>query len=348
MGERKNNNNKKFLMSSLSDSLSPKVIATLSELRLANNLTKDFIKAADKHVNALSSSGTTAAAFVEGFARLVSNKGGDIGEGLGLMNDAVSALTKSDLNVTQALREHVLGALKKRMDSEKEEVESFAKECASTLKKMKNEAKALEKACKSAKKKGGTALDQAMAALDEKTRQFDDTKVQQTRDALLIRRKRFCNLVNDWVPVMKALIQIANETQSNIAANIKFWEELAASSAKLPDDHGGGGGGGVLRQSSQPPMLGNSEGGGGGNTMNFNGGGGGNTMQFGGGGAPPASLQSEVLYTVTALYDCAAEHDGDLAFRAGDAISIIAEDDPAWLTGYCNGNVGLLPRNYVK
>ncbi|KAL7814053.1 BAR domain-containing protein [Trichoderma gracile] len=55
-------------------------------------------------------------------------------------------------------------------------------------------------------------------------------------------------------------------------------------------------------------------------------------------GAPPAE-------TVTALYDYAAQAEGDLSFRAGDVIEIIqrTQNENEWWTGKVNGKTGQFP-----
>ncbi|KAL7903262.1 BAR domain-containing protein [Trichoderma sp. SZMC 28014] len=60
-------------------------------------------------------------------------------------------------------------------------------------------------------------------------------------------------------------------------------------------------------------------------------------------GAPPPE-------TVTALYDYAAQADGDLSFQAGDVIEIVqrTKNDNEWWTGKINGKQGQFPGNYVQ
>jgi len=66
----------------------------------------------------------------------------------------------------------------------------------------------------------------------------------------------------------------------------------------------------------------------------------------GGGGAAATSLPKTTAMC-KALYDCEAEGEGDLAFRAGDIISVTNKDDSGWWEGTCNGRSGQFPANYV-
>ncbi|SPN97765.1 probable RVS167 protein [Cephalotrichum gorgonifer] len=54
--------------------------------------------------------------------------------------------------------------------------------------------------------------------------------------------------------------------------------------------------------------------------------------------------------TVTALYDYAAQAEGDLSFKAGDVIEIIRKtaNENEWWSGKLNGKTGEFPGNYVK
>ena len=53
---------------------------------------------------------------------------------------------------------------------------------------------------------------------------------------------------------------------------------------------------------------------------------------------------------VTALYDYSAQAEGDLTFKAGDAIEIItrSQNPNEWWTGRVGGREGQFPGNYVQ
>ncbi|KAL2175806.1 BAR domain-containing protein [Thermothelomyces heterothallicus CBS 202.75] len=54
--------------------------------------------------------------------------------------------------------------------------------------------------------------------------------------------------------------------------------------------------------------------------------------------------------TVTALYDYAAQAEGDLSFRAGDVIEVVSRtrNENEWWTGRIGGKEGQFPGNYVR
>lgn len=62
---------------------------------------------------------------------------------------------------------------------------------------------------------------------------------------------------------------------------------------------------------------------------------------------PPAPPRSD-RKVVVALFDCAAEDDGELAFAAGDLIDVLDDTDDGWWKGALNGQTGIFPSNYVR
>jgi len=51
-----------------------------------------------------------------------------------------------------------------------------------------------------------------------------------------------------------------------------------------------------------------------------------------------------------ALYDFAAQADGDLDFKVGDRIEVVERTNSAedWWTGRLDGRTGVFPGNYVQ
>ena len=64
---------------------------------------------------------------------------------------------------------------------------------------------------------------------------------------------------------------------------------------------------------------------------------------------PAKTLQRNYERSAIALYDCQAENDDELTFRAGDRITnIVAVDEDGWCVGTCNGHRGLVPLNFIQ
>ena len=53
-------------------------------------------------------------------------------------------------------------------------------------------------------------------------------------------------------------------------------------------------------------------------------------------------------FDVIAMYNFKGDEEGDLPFRKGDIISVVAVDECGWWTGKFKGNMGIFPANYVK
>ncbi|KAJ1912601.1 HOG (high osmolarity glycerol) pathway protein [Tieghemiomyces parasiticus] len=51
---------------------------------------------------------------------------------------------------------------------------------------------------------------------------------------------------------------------------------------------------------------------------------------------------------VRALYDFTAENPSELSFKADDLLYIQYKQCAGWFVGYLNGQVGLIPENYVQ
>lgn len=65
---------------------------------------------------------------------------------------------------------------------------------------------------------------------------------------------------------------------------------------------------------------------------------------------PSRFSAAPIAETVTALYDYDAQAEGDLSFRTGDVIEIVArtQNENEWWTGRINGKQGQFPGNYVQ
>ncbi|CAJ0596888.1 unnamed protein product [Cylicocyclus nassatus] len=61
----------------------------------------------------------------------------------------------------------------------------------------------------------------------------------------------------------------------------------------------------------------------------------------------PASTQPQSLEQMTAAYDYSSGVAGDLEFRAGDTIQVIAHLDQDWIRGRVNGQEGLAPLSFL-
>ena len=63
---------------------------------------------------------------------------------------------------------------------------------------------------------------------------------------------------------------------------------------------------------------------------------------------PPSSSNSASSNYALALYSYTADNADELTFYKGSVIAILNKDDPDWWKGEVNGQVGLVPANYVQ
>ncbi|XP_064606435.1 growth factor receptor-bound protein 2-like [Liolophura sinensis] len=56
----------------------------------------------------------------------------------------------------------------------------------------------------------------------------------------------------------------------------------------------------------------------------------------------------EKVKKVKAVYDFDPQEQDELAFKCGDEICVLVDDDPNWWHGECNGKTGMFPATYVK
>lgn len=64
-------------------------------------------------------------------------------------------------------------------------------------------------------------------------------------------------------------------------------------------------------------------------------------------GPPPGRKPKAEGKVVKALYDFAAENEGELTFKADDRITNVTEIDANWLEGTVDGKRGMFPTTYV-
>lgn len=93
----------------------------------------------------------------------------------------------------------------------------------------------LEENTKKAGKKSPELLKQSIAALNDKVKEAEQVKSEKLRSVLLIERKKYCNFLTMWGPVVNAQIDVYNEI-ARFKENQSYWTNLAASYLQLPND----------------------------------------------------------------------------------------------------------------
>eukprot|EP01114_Cavostelium_apophysatum_P008694 TRINITY_DN2140_c0_g1_i1.p1 TRINITY_DN2140_c0_g1~~TRINITY_DN2140_c0_g1_i1.p1 ORF type:complete len:373 (+),score=149.00 TRINITY_DN2140_c0_g1_i1:152-1270(+) len=351
---------------------------TIETLRGSSGVFQEFIKAASAYQKTalkLAEDGKKLADALQKIAQL--QQGIDLGDGIQKLSDALRSVEGKRESLCKAMQEDLINALSKGAKPEELELAQFEGDYKKARTDIRTQIDKLEQNSKKAGKKGPEALKQAIASLNDKIKEADQIKADKLRSVLLLERKKYCNFLSQWGPVVMAEVDLTNE-EGKFKENEQYWRTLASSSAQLPnvseelikaqpertfvalassqseggyssynddynyDDYNSGGSasqyGSVQTSSSW------SSGGGGSSYGNNSSSYGGNNYSGGGGYGAGGGLGS-----ATALYDFAGEQPGDLPFYTGEVINVTVEDDGSgWLTGELNGRTGIFPSSYVQ
>jgi hypothetical protein len=145
----------------------------------------------------------------------------------------------------------------------------------------------------------------------------EHTRTAQLRELLAMQRRRYCEFLSQWHHLVEAQRNQATTTNEYLLAHgrdLKALATAASAPAPLPEFR-------VVRDRTLIPLT--------------------NTDAT-------RDLPPGVVCAVRALWDCDAEEDGDLAFRRGDTIYVLAKDnDSGWYTGTLQGRTGIFPACWV-
>jgi len=274
----------------------------------------------------------------------------DLGEGIVKLADSLRAVEFKHETLSRSLSDDLINSLQKSSKPEESELAQFENDYKKARDATRAQIAKLETNSKKAGKKGPEALKQSIAVLNDKIKEAEQIKADKLRTVLLLERKKYCNFLSQWLPVISSEVDLCNEL-SKFRENEQYWRTLATSNLQLPaaseelikanqertfvSIQGGGDQSaysesydysssyddGYSQSNSYPSQ-----------TQSYN-----NSYSSGGMG------------TATALYDFAGEQNEDLPFYAGDLLTITKEDDGSgWLTGELNGRSGIFPSSYVQ
>jgi hypothetical protein len=215
------------------------------------------------------------------------------------------------------LSENLSSPLKSALDEPNRAFESFEKQCQLSNKAQEQHETKLQKAAKAAAGKSPADLKDALAAVSEAVVAAEQTRTAQLRELLAMQRRRYCEFLSQWHHVVEALRSQAATTNEYLLAHgrdLKALATAASAPAPLPEFR-------VVRDRTLIPLT--------------------NTDAT-------RDLPPGVVCAVRALWDCDADEDGDLAFRRGDTIYVLAKDnDSGWYTGTLQGRTGIFPACWV-
>jgi hypothetical protein len=226
-----------------------------------------------------------------------------------------SEIRRQQLIVT--LSENLSSPLKATLDEPNKSFESFEKQCQASNKAQEQHEAKVQKAAKAAASKSPADLKDALAAVSEAVLAAEHTRTAQLRELLAMQRRRYCELLSLWNHIIDAQRNQATTTNEFVRTNgrdLKALATAASAPAPLPEFR-------VVRDRTLIPLT--------------------NTDAT-------RDLPPGVVCAVRALWDCEAEEDGDLEFRRGDTIYVLAKDnDSGWYTGTLQGRTGIFPACWV-
>jgi len=319
---------------------------TIENLRASGPMFQDFIKAASnyqKQLLKLSEAGRQLADAIQKVGQLQS---GDVGEGIVRLAETHRSLELKRDQVSRTFQDDLINALQKSSKPEDAELNNFEADYKKARSSTRTQIDKLEQNSKKAGKKGPEALKQAIATLNDKIKEAEQIKSDKLRTVLLIERKKYCNFLAQWGPVLSSEGDHFQEGMK-LKEQEQFFRTLAASNQHLPpameelvtanqertfvqiqaDSQGSGFSADYSYANSFNTSYDDNS----------------SSGMYGGGG------NSASIGTATALYDFAGEQATDLPFYAGDVITILQDDDGSgWLTGELNGRTGIFPSSYVQ
>jgi len=314
-------------------------------MRSSNAAFQEFIKAAgnyQKQCLRMSEAGKLLADSIQKISQL--QQSNDVGEAIQRLSDVLKNLETKREGVAKAIQDDLITSLQKSGKPEEAELVQFENDYKKARDSTRQQISKLEANSKKAGKKGGEGLKQAISQLNEKIKEADQIKADKLRNILLLERKKYCNFLSVWGPVISAEVDLVNE-ENKFKENEQYWKNLASSTQQLSaaaED--------LIKAKQERTFvqIQSSEGSGDTSYDPFGGFDSPSYPSYNSGGSS-RDLNSSGLGTATALYDFAGEQYEDLPFFAGEVLTITKEDDGSgWLTGDLRGKVGIFPSSYVR
>jgi len=315
---------------------------TIDNLKSSTSMFQEFMKAASNYQKACLKMSEAGKALSESLQKISALQQSDVGDGIQRLAEIYKLRETKRDNLARTIQDDLINALQKSVKPEEAELGQFENDYKKVRDATRQQIAKLEANSKRAGKRGPEALKQAIASLNDKIKEADQIKADKLRNVLLLERKKYCNFLSQWGPVIAAEVDTTMES-TRFKENESGWKALASSNQQLPGNMED-----MIKQQQERTYVSlATEGSGSGSYADEYSYSGSGYDQGGDYGAN--AYDSGGLGTATALYDFAGEQADDLAFYAGDVITITKEDDGSgWLSGSLNGVNGIFPSSYVQ
>jgi len=315
---------------------------TIDNLRSSSSVFQEFMKAASNYQKACLKMSEAGKALADSLQKISLLQQSDVGEGIMRLSEIYKLKETKRDNLARTIQDDLINALQKSVKPEESELGQFESDYKKVRDATRQQIAKLEANSKRAGKRGPEALKQAIASLNDKIKEADQIKADKLRNVLLLERKKYCNFLSQWGPVIAAEVDVTMES-SRFKENESVWRTLATSNQQLPNNMED-----MIKQQQERTYVSLATEGSGSYADEYSYSGTGYNYDQGGDYSANA-YDTGGGRTATALYDFAGEQADDLAFYAGDMITITKEDDGSgWLTGSLNGVSGIFPSSYVQ
>lgn len=336
---------------------------TIENLRGSAPLFQEFIKAASSYQKTAQKLSEDGKKLADVLVKISQTQQNDIGDGIGKLAELFRNLESKREVLARSLQDDLINAVQKSQKPEESEIVQFENEYKKSRDNMRSTITKLEANSKKAGKKSPDELKKAIAGLNDKIREADQMKADKLRAVLLIERKKYCNFLTQWNPVITCHVDLMNE-ETKFKDQESYFRTLSSSSQQLPASSEE-----LIKSNTERTLIQLGTSGDtsysdsygtsydttydsydtGSQSNSFLGSSSGGQYGSSGGGYGGNSGGSGTLFSVIALYDFAGEQGGDLPFYTGEVIDVTKDDDGSgWYTGNLNGRSGIFPSSYVQ
>jgi hypothetical protein len=226
------------------DPLALETLRIIGNLRDAQPLLGEFLKASQKFTQQLSAAVAAGGAMLEALAKLSEHQGGDVGEGIKHLFEVQKAMEEHRHQVVQAWNDQLQADLTNRLPTDKNEVATWEKNYKA---KRANSVKALKKAeanqqkCNKPKPKSKAPekAEESDRQLDQANAEHDRLLREELRDVVRVERRKYCRFIQQFGYLVDIQANMAQADLAAIAtcraslANLGESEELITGKARL-------------------------------------------------------------------------------------------------------------------
>jgi len=322
---------------------------TLEKIRSTNPLVQELLKTASNYQKQAQRLSDAGKQFADSIQRLSQFQSGDIKDTFSQIGEIFRNVELKREQVNRTIQDDLIANVQKSFKPEEIELNQFESDYKKMRSATRQQISKIEQQTKKAGKKSQQELQLAILQLGDKIKEAEQTKSDKLRTAMVLERKKYCNILTHMIPVISTTIEMYSEGMrlKDIEPSVRV---VASSMQQLPSDA-------EALISSQERTFVSIQSEGSSYSSSYSSSydtpyddssyDSSHSLSSSHGAVPKGGNTS--LGTATALYDYCGQSPEDLSFYAGDIVTVTAEDDGnGWLTGELNGLTGIFPTSYVQ